>query len=180
MLRRVSLGSLGLTVGGILTLMGFVAYFGGNPTLNLIGFFYGIPILLGGAALKASETKPVQLLMQPNSEVLALRQKQQTETLKKVREKATGYLYGEAHLEESLKPLGLEPTDEERPILTHLGETIVEGAYTLVLRLHSPLIDFASWQERRDKIERFFGPGIRAELEQPTPDTVDLSLIVVP
>lgn len=178
MLRRVSLGSLGLVLGGVLTIVGFIAYFSDNATLNLVGFFYGIPILLGGAALRASQTKPVPMLTPLTPEVLALRQQQQTETLKKIREKATGYLYGQTHLEESLKPLGLEPTDEERPVLTHLGETLVDGSYTLVLRLHSPLIPFTAWQERREKIERFFGPGVRAELAQPTADTVDLSLIV--
>ena len=43
MLRQTSLGSLGLTIGGGLTIVGFYAYFSGNSTLNLVGFFYGIP-----------------------------------------------------------------------------------------------------------------------------------------
>ena len=59
MLRKTSLASLGLTLGGILTLVGFIAYATGNATLNLAGFFYGIPLLLGGLALKASELKPI-------------------------------------------------------------------------------------------------------------------------
>ncbi|MBD0269590.1 MAG: DUF2854 domain-containing protein, partial [Cyanobacteria bacterium Co-bin8] len=59
MFGKTSLGSILLVVGGILTVVGFVAYFQDNPTLNLAGFFYGIPVLLGGLALRASELKPV-------------------------------------------------------------------------------------------------------------------------
>ncbi|WP_268952246.1 hypothetical protein [Planktothrix agardhii] len=43
MLRQTSLGALGLVVGGILTVVGFAAYFADNPTLNLAGFFYPTP-----------------------------------------------------------------------------------------------------------------------------------------
>jgi len=41
MLRQVSLGTLGLTIGGILTIIGFIAYANDNATLNLVGFFTG-------------------------------------------------------------------------------------------------------------------------------------------
>jgi hypothetical protein len=44
MLRQTSLGTLGLCVGGVLAIAGFVAFATGNATLNLVGFFYGIPI----------------------------------------------------------------------------------------------------------------------------------------
>jgi len=43
MLRQTSLGTLGLSLGGLLTLVGFTAYFAGNPTLNLVGFFTEFP-----------------------------------------------------------------------------------------------------------------------------------------
>lgn len=59
MLGSVSLGTLGLIVGALLTGVGVVAYAAGNATLNLAGFFYGVPLLLGGLALKAAELKPV-------------------------------------------------------------------------------------------------------------------------
>ena len=55
MLRKIPLGGVLLSIGSILTLVGFVAYFRDMATLNLAGFFYGIPILLGGAALRAAE-----------------------------------------------------------------------------------------------------------------------------
>ncbi|MGA9379354.1 MAG: DUF2854 domain-containing protein, partial [Phormidium sp.] len=59
MLRQTSLATLGISLGSILTTVGFIAYFANNPTLNLVGFFYGFPLLLGGLALKGSELKPI-------------------------------------------------------------------------------------------------------------------------
>lgn len=59
MLRQTSLATLGIGLGIILTLGGFVAYFADYATLNLVGFFYGFPLLLGGLALKANELKPI-------------------------------------------------------------------------------------------------------------------------
>ncbi|MFN6392819.1 MAG: DUF2854 domain-containing protein, partial [Aphanizomenon sp.] len=50
MLGGISLGTVGLTIGSILTITGFIAYFADNATLNLVGFFYGFPLLLGGLA----------------------------------------------------------------------------------------------------------------------------------
>jgi len=177
MLRRISLGSVGLVVGGVLTIVGFVAYGAGNSTLNLIGFFYGIPVLLGGLALKVSELKPVPITP-ATPEVLTLREQRATATQNQIRKDVTRYRYGqEAHLDESLERLGLSPTDEERPTLMGLSEAEVEGAYALILEFESPLIPFERWQKQREKIEKFFGPGIRAELSQSTEDQVELALI---
>ncbi len=181
MLRQTSLGTLGLCVGGILTLMGFVAYATDNATLNLVGFFYGIPILLGGLALKASELKPIRLSQPTPPSVLKLREQQATPTQDQIRKDVMRYRYGQqAHLDSSLESLGLSPTDEERPVLTGLQETEVDGAYTLVLEFNSPLIPFDTWQQKREKVEKFFGPGIRVDLAQPDEDRVDISLIAVP
>ncbi|NJN57436.1 MAG: DUF2854 domain-containing protein [Leptolyngbyaceae cyanobacterium SL_5_9] len=177
MLRQVSLGMLGLIVGGILSVTGFVAYFSANATLNLVGFFYGIPILLGGLALKAAELKPVPLVTSSPS-VLTLREQQATPTQNQIRQDVTRYRYGqEAHLDSSLEHLGLSPTDEERPVLQRLREEDVAGAYALILEFESPLISFETWQQKQDKIERFFGPGLRIELAQPEAERVDVALV---
>jgi len=178
MLRRISLGSVGLVVGSVLTTVGFVAYGVGNSTLNLIGFFYGIPVLLGGLALKVSELKPVPITQPTTPQVLTLREQRATATQNQIRKDVTRYRYGqEAHLDESLERLGLSPTDEERPILVGLRESAVEGAYALILEFESPLIPFERWKKQQGKIERFFGPGVRAELCQPTENQVELALI---
>jgi hypothetical protein len=181
MLRQTSLGTLGLSIGGILALMGFVAYATGNATLNLIGFFYGIPLFLGGLALKASELKPIPLSQPTPPSVLKLRELQSTPTQNQIRQDVTRYRYGQtAHLDSSLESLKLSPTDEERPLLVGVRETEVDGAYTLVLEFESPLISFDTWQQKREKIEKFFGPDIRVELTQPEENCVDVALIATP
>lgn len=178
MLRKTSLGSLGLTVGGILTIVGFIAYFSGNPTLNLIGFFYGIPLLLGGLALKAAELKPVPLSQPTTPQVLNLRESQATATQNQIRKDIMRYRYGqEAHLDTTLAFLGLSPTDEERPIIESLYETIVDDSYALILEFYSPLIAFEVWQAKQQKMESFFGPGVRVALTQPEPERIELALI---
>lgn len=178
MFRKISLGRIGLSVGGVLTLVGFVAYAQENATLNLAGFFYGIPLLLGGLALTASELKPVPYTKQTTPEVLKLREQQATDTQNQVRKDVTRYRYGqEAHLDESLERLGLSPTDEDRPILQGLHEKATDGNYTLVLEFYSPFFSLADWQEKREKIEKFFGPGIQVEVMQPEEDFVDVAMV---
>lgn len=181
MLRQTPLGMLGLTIGGLLTVVGFVAYFLDNATLNLVGFFYGIPLLLGGLALKAAELEPVPYMQPTSSSVLALREQQATATQNQIRKDVTRYRYGQrAHLDSSLQALGLSPTDEERPTLIGLQETETAGAYTLVLRFDSPLFPLEVWQQKQDKLTSFFGPGIRVALSQAEPEQIDLALIAVP
>jgi len=53
--RLISPGSLVTVVGALLTVVGSVAYLNDNANLSLPTIFYGIPILLGGLALKSSE-----------------------------------------------------------------------------------------------------------------------------
>jgi hypothetical protein len=187
MLRQISLGSVFLAIGIVLSAIGVYAYANGNPTLNLAGFFYGIPILLGGAALKSAEVKPSQLLYPTSETALKLRDAQATPTQIKVRQDVTRYRYGiRAHLDEVLEKLGMSPTNEERPVLTGIYEEAFQSegqpdAYSLVLRFQSPLISLETWQEKQEKIGRFFGPGVIAQISRPEiqsePPLVDLRLI---
>jgi hypothetical protein len=187
MLRQISLGSLFLLIGIVLSAIGVYAYATGNPTLNLAGFFYGIPILLGGAALKSAEVKPSQFLYPSSELVLKLRAAQATPTQIQLCQDVTRYRYGiRAHLDEALEKLGLSPTNEERPVLTGLYEEVfkTEGqpdAYSLILRFQSPLINLETWQEKQEKLSKFFGPGITAQVVSPEVQSeiplVDLRLI---
>jgi len=178
MLRQTSLGALGLVVGGILTVVGFAAYFADNATLNLAGFFYGIPLLLGGLALKAAELKPIPLTQTTSSEVLELREQQATETQNQVRQDVTRYRYGqEAHLSDVLERLGLSPNREERPSLQGIRETIIDGSYTLILQFYSPFMPLNTWQQKQDKITKFFGPGVKVQITQPQEEQIDVALI---
>ncbi|MEA5507232.1 DUF2854 domain-containing protein [Halotia wernerae UHCC 0503] len=178
MLRQISLGTLGLTVGSILTIVGFVAYAANNATLNLIGFFYGFPLLLGGLALKANEMKPVPFSQTTTPSVLLLRKQLATVTQNKIRKDITRYCYGqEAHLDRALSFLNLSPTDQERPIVTGLRETEVTGAYTLILEFDSPSISINDWQEKQEKMTNYFGPGVEIKITQPSENKIELALI---
>lgn len=178
MLRKTSLGTLLLGVGGVLTIVGFVAYFQDNATLNLAGFFYGIPVLLGGLALRAAELEPTPYSQETSPEVLKLREQQATPTQNQVRSDVTRFRYGqEAHLDDALERLGLSPSDDERPELVGVREEAIEGAYALILEFASPRIEFSTWQEKQPKIERFFGPNVRAVVTQSPGDRVEVALI---
>jgi hypothetical protein len=178
---RVSLSKVGVYVGLALTLAGFYAYAVGNSTLNLAGFFYGIPILLGGLALTSSELDPVPMLPMSAESIVALRDAQATDTLKQVRLDVTRFRYGqEAHLELALNYLGLNPNDDDRPMLMSIREENRDGAYGLVLTFSSPEIPLETWTGKLDKITKFFGPNVLAEIIQPVDDAIDLALIVQP
>ena len=180
MLRKIPLGGLLLNVGLVLTAVGFVAYFRDEATLNLVGFFYGIPVLLGGLALIAAELKPVPFSTPTTETVLALREQQATDTQNQVRQDVTRYRYGqEAHLDVALERLGLSRNDTERPELIGLREEMREGHYTLVLEFDAPYIPLERWQGKQSKFESFFGPNIRAEVAQSGDDKYDLALIAV-
>jgi hypothetical protein len=181
MLRQISLGTLGLVVGGILSVVGFAAYFGQNATLNLVGFFYGIPLLLGGLALRVAELKPAPYTIPTTPEILTLREQQATATQNQIRKDVTRYRYGqEAHLDTSLKYLGLSPSDDECPTLSGISEQERDGAYALVLEFESPMIPLTTWQEKQEKIARFFGPGLRVEINQTDEDQISVALIAAP
>lgn len=181
MLGQTSLATLGLWIGSILTIVGVFAYATDNATLNLAGFFYGIPLLLGGLALKAAELKPVPFSQPTPPSVLALREQQATPIQNQIRKDVTRFRYGQqAHLEDSLKRLGLSPSDEQRPVLSAVRESEISGAYALILEFDSPFVPFQVWQQKQEKIEKFFGPGVRVELMQPSEKRVEVALIAVP
>lgn len=181
MLRQISLGTVGLVVGAVLSVVGLAAYVGENATLNLIGFFYGIPLLLGGLALKSAELKPVLYSQPPSPEIVTLREQQATATQNQIRKDVTRYRYGqEAHLDSSLEYLGLSPSDEERPVLNGIREESINGAYALVLEFESPLIAFETWQKKQEKLDRFFGSGLEVKLSQPAEEEVEITLIARP
>ncbi len=176
-LQQLPLGTLGLTVGSLLTLVGLGAYFADMPTLNLAGFFYGIPLLLGGLALKAAELPPVPWTRPTPPEVLAQRT-QATPTQTQIRQEVTRYRYGEkAHLAAALERLKLGNTEAEWPVLVGIREELRDGHYTLVLTFDSPAVPFSTWQAKVEKLTSFFGPNIQVALQQPEPESVELALI---
>lgn len=168
MLGRINLSLVLLAVGGVLTVVGFVAYFQDNATLNLAGFFYGIPILLGGLALRAAELEPVPYTQPTAPEVLKLRETQATPTQNQVRQDVTRYRYGqEAHLDVALQKLGLSPSGDECPELSGIREMEMDGTYALVLEFDSPTVPFSTWVDKKSKIETFLAPVFAPNWQPP-------------
>ncbi|MCS7226320.1 MAG: DUF2854 domain-containing protein [Gloeomargarita sp. SKYB31] len=175
--QRLPLGNLGIGLGSALTVVGVGAYLADLPTLNLAGFFYGIPLLLGGLALKAAELPPVPWLQPTPPEVKAQR-RQATPTQTQIRQEVTRYRYGEkAHLARALERLKLGETEAAWPVLVGIHEELRQGRYTLVLTFDSPQVPFSTWQAKQEKLTTFFGPDIEVALAQPEMDVVELALI---
>jgi hypothetical protein len=179
MFGQIPLSLILINVGGLLALVGFFAYAIQDPTFNLIGFFYGIPLLLGGLALKSAELEPVPFTEITPANLIKLRDRQATSTLNQLRKDVTRFRYGqEAHLDIALEKLGLAPSDDDRPILKGLHETEIDGNYALILDFYSPFFKIDIWQEKQEKIAKFFGPGIRVTIE-PTTDREEISIALI-
>jgi Protein of unknown function (DUF2854) len=180
MFGKIPLAMLGLTVGGVLTTLGTIAYVTNNATLNLAGFFYGIPLILGGLALKASELKPVPFTQTTTPEILELRKQQATVTQNKIRTDITRYVYGQdIHLDNAVNYLGLGNNDEEKPTVTGIRETSINGAYALILEFDSPMVAMEAWQQKLEKMTKYFGPNVVVEVSQPEDSQIQLTLITL-
>ncbi|MCP9771829.1 DUF2854 domain-containing protein [Synechococcus sp. Tobar12-5m-g] len=169
-------GSLLTILGAVLTVVGSIAYATDSPNISLAGVFYGIPLLLGGLALKSSELAPAARLSQPDA-FRSLREQPASEPLSALLKDVTRWRYGQkAHLESSLQALKLWD-DEQPPELLSVGELESHGGYGLVLRFRCPGVPFERWQAKQERLGRFFGPGLVAELDQHAAAELDLTLL---
>ncbi|KEF43236.1 MAG: hypothetical protein ER33_00385 [Cyanobium sp. CACIAM 14] len=175
----LSPGSLVTVAGAVLTVIGAIAYATDSPNISLAGVFYGVPILLGGLALKSSELAPAALLT-PAAQLRDLRQRPASEPLRRLLGDVTRWRYGQkAHLETSLEALRLWD-EEDPPQLVAVEELDHDGGYGLRLTIDCHGVPYERWQERRERLGRFFGPGLTAELRQPAPGRLELSLLPSP
>lgn len=165
--------------GAVLSVIGWIGYASGNPNLSLPTIFYGIPILLGGLALKSSELAPARRLT-PAPALRSLRERPESEALRKLVADVLRWRYGQkAHLESSLEVLKLWDEDNP-PQLESVEEVDCNGAYGVRLLFATGGVPFGLWQERQGRLGRFFGPGLHAELEQLDDTHLRLSLLPQP
>lgn len=171
-IRGFSLGNLVVGAGVLVTVLSFVEYLGTSggdgPTLSGLGFVYGIPIFLAGAALKYAEIEPVPCIADSPQVTESLFESKATEIIKKIKQDVTRHRYGdEAHLDTTVKKLGLVVPGKAYPQLTELREDVTpdgELAFTMVWQsLDTP---YKMWddEKRRKRYETFFGPGVGAEV----------------
>jgi hypothetical protein len=169
-------GSLVTIAGASLSVIGWVGYATGNPNLSLPTIFYGIPILLAGLALKSSELPPPQRPVPP-SQLRALREQPASEPLRKLLADVCRWRYGQkAHLESSLEVLKLWD-DDAPPQLLAVEELDCGGSYGLRLRFSLGAVPLQRWQAQQQRLGRFFGSTLRAEIEPIGTAQLDLRLL---
>ena len=169
-------GSLVTLAGALLSVIGWIGYATENPNLSLPTIFYGIPILLGGLALKSSELAPAELLP-PAPGAEALRNDPANLTLRKLVKDVNRWRYGQkGHLESSLETLKLWDEDQP-PQLLSVQELLENGGYGVALRFETAGVPYERWLAKQDRLGRFFAPGLEARLGRPAPGEVLLQLV---
>mmetsp|Transcript_16617 Transcript_16617/g.24359 ORF Transcript_16617/g.24359 Transcript_16617/m.24359 type:complete len:284 (-) Transcript_16617:74-925(-) len=168
-IRGFSLGNLVIFSGIVVTILSFVDYLGndGGDGLSVsgLGFVYGIPIFLAGAALKYAEIDPVPCISSDRAD--AVFEDKSTEIIAKIKQDVTRHRYGdEAHMDTSVKKLGLVIPGKRYPQLQELRQDVTadgELEFTMVWQsLDTPYKMWAD-ENRVKKYESFFGPGVSAE-----------------
>mmetsp|Transcript_12158 Transcript_12158/g.18272 ORF Transcript_12158/g.18272 Transcript_12158/m.18272 type:complete len:276 (-) Transcript_12158:152-979(-) len=168
-IRGFSLGNLVIFAGLAITVLSFSEYLGdsGGEGLNVsgLGFVYGIPVFLAGAALKYAEINPVPCYSTPQAD--SVFESKATEIIRKVKQDVTRHRYGdEAHLDTTVKKLGLVVPGKAYPQLKELRQEVTEDgelAFSMVWQsLDTPYKMWAD-QKRVNKYSTFFGPGVYAD-----------------
>jgi len=180
---RFSIGNLVTGSGGLLFVYCLGSYLLNNGAVDVVstfGFVYAIPALVGGLALKYAELPPVPLASSPAAE--AARESKATTIQAKILSDATRFTYGDAHMEDPLKALKLAPRGMGPPTLLSMAEEVSPtGDYSLKMTFFAPNTPYRVWKDRAPRYSRFFGPGVRAELQLKSVEkkTVELSLITI-
>lgn len=169
-------GTLVTLAGVALTVVGTLAYLRDDANLSLPTIFYGLPILLAGLALKSSELAPAARVL-PSAQFKELRDRPASEPLRRLLTDVSRWRYGQkAHLESSLEALKLWD-DDDPPQLLSVEELSLPEGYGLRLEFAIHGVAAARWFERQERLGRFFGRGLRAELDQPAADRLNLRLL---
>ncbi len=165
-----------ITIGGAtLALIGLTAYFTNATNLSVPTFFYGVPIFLIGLSLKTTEVPPAKQI-KPNINLNEIKKKGPDE-LKKLVKDVTRWRYGQScQLESSLKVLKLWDIDSP-PQLTEIEELTSNGEYGIRMRFTMGGVSLERWQEKKDRLGRFFSKGLNAEFFCPSNSEIDLILL---
>jgi len=169
-IRGFSLGNLTVLLGAIVTIGSIADYLGSNNAegiqLSGLGFVYGIPIFVAGAALKYAEIDPVPCYSTNAAD--AIFDEKSTEIIQKVKQDVTRHRYGdEAHLDTAVKKLGLVVPGKSYPQMRELRQEVTEdGELSFTMVWQSIDTPYKMWadEKRRVKYEIFFGPNVAAEV----------------
>lgn len=170
-IRGFSLGNVAILAGAAVTIFSFADYLSssggeGFTGVSGLGFVYGIPIFVAGAALKYAEIPPVPCYSTEAADRIF--DEKATEIIKKVKQDVTRHRYGdEAHLDTAVKKLGLVVSGKAYPQMRELRQEVSEDgelSFTMVWQsLDTPYKMWAD-EKRRQKYESFFGGSVTAEV----------------
>ena len=147
-------------IGGSLSFIGMTAFFTESVNLSVPTFFYGVPILLIGLALKTSEVAPVRLI---NKEVFQTDKFNRPNEITELVKDVTKWRYGiQAHLESSLEVLKLWNEDNP-PKLLELEEITMNDRNGLRMHFQINSVPIDDWIKRKDRLNRFFAKGLESE-----------------
>ena len=172
MKELISPANLISITGAVLTVIGCIAYVTGAANLSVPTLFYGFPIFLGGLALKTTELKPATRVV-PESEFTKAREKGAPELGKLVKD-VTRWRYGQhAHLESSLKALKLW-NQANPPKLLEIKQLETAEGYGVRLRFLTAGVAIHRWEEKEERLGRFFANGMQAKVNSEKKGEVDL------
>jgi len=165
-----------ITIGGAtLSLIGLTAYFTDATNLSVPTFFYGVPIFLIGISLKTTEVPPALRVVSTNK--FTSERDKAPEELAKLIKDVTRWRYGQScQLESSLRVLKLWDIDNP-PQLIEIEELIKDGNYGIRMRFKMAGVSLERWNDKKERLGRFFAKGLSAELFCPTPGEIDLTLL---
>jgi len=164
-IRGFSLANFTLFAGLFITFYSFYQYFTNQNSLTSLGFVYGLPIALGGFALKYAEILPVEV--DTNEKGDAIFDAKANEILLKVKSDVTRHRYGdEAHLEIALEKLGLVVEGKGFPQMLKITQREEQGELAFTMTFQSKDTPFKTWADpaRIRKYETFFGGNLNAEV----------------
>lgn len=164
-LRGFSLALIFSAVGFLLLVYSFYDYytsFGSGAAVSGVTFVYAVPILVLGLALYYAELLPVEVETMPGAE--GLFDRKATPTLKKIVKDVTRHRYGDdAHLDSSLRTLGLYVKGGKYPKLLKIIESLADGGeLEFTMLFESKDVPYKTWSAtgKPAQFDRFFGPGV--------------------
>lgn len=169
-IRGFSLGNVVCLAGLVITVASFVDYLSDSDSglsVSGLGFVYGIPVFLAGAALKYAEIDPVPVVTTAAAD--AVFETAATETILKITQDVTRHRYGdEAHLDTTVKKLGLVVPGKDYPQLQELRKEVAPDGKNLVFTMVWQSLDtpYKMWADERrvQKYTSFFGPNVTANV----------------
>ncbi len=174
MKKQLSPASLVSITGAILAVTGLVSYFNDATNLSVPTFFYGVPILLIGLAMKNSEIGPTKILSTESD--LSRLKRDGPKELSDLIADVTRFRYGQrVHLETSLQALKLWD-DKKPPQLLEITLLEENKKFGVLMKFESQGVPLEKWEQQKDRLGRFFAKDLTAEIKSNNSGEINLEL----